>query len=82
LEGNPHFNGHWRTIEFHFDGDRLTLGGCLPSFYMKQLAQEAVRSLANSMQIEIVNEIVVVDFVGEVRSNDDTRDGKLPNSFL
>ncbi len=41
----------------------LRLEGCVPSFYLKQLAQEAVRDLKGIDRIE--NQIVVASPVGE-----------------
>jgi len=40
------------------DGDRLFLQGQVPSFYLKQLAQEAIAGIAGVVQV--VNEIEVV----------------------
>lgn len=42
----------------HCDGDRLVLRGRLPSFYHKQLAQEAVGNIDGVVQV--VNETEVV----------------------
>ncbi len=46
-----------RTISCHFDDGVLYLRGHLPSFYYKQLAQEAVRDVIGVRQA--VNEIEV-----------------------
>jgi hypothetical protein len=73
LESHPHFHGRRHGIELRCRKNRLFLGGCLPSYFLKQMAQEAVRCLAESFQIEIVNEIVVLSFDGEVRPLGGTR---------
>ncbi len=59
---DPHLHGHCRSVEFRCDGDYLLLRGCLPSYYLKQVAQEAVRRLAGSSDLKIVNEIDVQSF--------------------
>ena len=47
-----------KNISCEFDGDVLILRGCLPSYYLKQLAQEAVAALPEGKRI--VNQIAVV----------------------
>ena len=48
-----------RRVSCSYDHDVLTLRGWLPSFYEKQIAQEAVRGLSGVRRI--VNEIEVKD---------------------
>ncbi|QEG20409.1 BON domain-containing protein [Mariniblastus fucicola] len=67
LDGHPHFRCRYYQLEFRTQPGRLTISGRLPSFYLKQLAQELLRSL----NIEIVNEIEVVDL-------EDSRSSKQP----
>jgi osmotically-inducible protein OsmY len=38
-------------VDCHFDAGILSLRGTLPSYYLKQVAQEAVRGLAGVQQI-------------------------------
>lgn len=45
------------TVEPHNDG--LLISGAVPTFYLKQLAQELVRAVAGS--IELVNSVRVRD---------------------
>ena len=47
-----------KNISCEFDGDVLILRGCLPSYYLKQLAQESVAALSSAKRI--VNQIAVV----------------------
>lgn len=62
LEAHSHFKGRCGTIEISQDDEgHLVLEGKLPNFYLKQLAQECLRS----MQVSIRNEIVVA---GEIQS--------------
>ena len=56
LEQHPHFRGRSDLVQFRCTGNILRLGGCLPSYYLKQLAQEAIRGLE---QLQIQNEILV-----------------------
>lgn len=46
-----------RTVEVEFHEDRFTLKGDVPSFYLKQLAQETVRSATRG--IDVSNDILV-----------------------
>ena len=46
-----------RHIQVEQDGDRLYLHGRVPTFYAKQMAQEAVRQSVRGMQL--VNDIDV-----------------------
>lgn len=46
-----------KNVECEFQDGVLTLRGCLPSYYLKQMAQAAVGQVAGIQQI--VNEIVV-----------------------
>jgi len=47
----------FRMITCHFEDGVLTLRGKLPSFYLKQLAQEAVREVHRVRRV--INEIEV-----------------------
>jgi len=58
LEQHPHFYGHSKEIKIAFEDGRLTLSGCLPSFYLKQQLQEVVRCIEGVDRIE--NRVVVV----------------------
>lgn len=67
LELHPHFRGRGGFVQFQCVGNRLILNGCLPSYYLKQLAQEAIRPMAAVIdQLQIENQIVVASPVGEV----------------
>ena len=43
LERHPHFRGRVNEVAIEHDGRTLILTGRLPSFYLKQVVQEAVR---------------------------------------
>lgn len=68
LESHLHFQGRSQFVQCRCIGNRLCLDGCLPSYYLKQLAQEALRELSQFVQLE--NRIVVVSPVGEVICKD------------
>jgi osmotically-inducible protein OsmY len=56
LRSNPYLA--LKNISCEFDGDVLILRGCVPSYYLKQLAQESVAALSGGKRI--VNQIAVV----------------------
>lgn len=64
LESHPHFKGRSRWVQARCSNGCLYLEGILPSYYLKQLAQEAVRKLAGIDRV--VNQIKVASPVGEV----------------
>lgn len=67
LQSHPCFHDRCHTIGIESSEGRLILTGRLPSFYLKQLAQEALRGLA----WPLVNRIDVVcsDGVSSTRVN-------------
>ena len=65
LEQHPHFRGSSQFLRFELLHGILRLDGCLPSFFLKQLAQEAVRNVEGIDAIE--NCIIVARSVGENR---------------
>lgn len=64
LENHPHFRGrsNWVRCECHLG--TLRLCGRVPSYYLKQLAQEVVRKVPQVAGIE--NQIVVANPCGEI----------------
>ena len=62
LENHPHFRGRSRWIQARSRGGVLRLGGCLPSFYLKQLVQTIARTVPNIQRV--VNRIAVQDACG------------------
>ena len=62
LEGHPHFRGRADAVAIRQRGKTLYLSGRLPTFYLKQLAQEIVRHLPGIHGIR--NEIDVVSPYG------------------
>lgn len=57
LESHPHFRGRSRWIEIRFRNRCLHLSGKLPTFFLKQVAQEALRQMSEVESIK--NNIVV-----------------------
>ena len=57
LEAHPHFRGRSRLIQVNCVNGRLFLHGQLPSYYLKQVAQETLRDLEGIDCIE--NRIMV-----------------------
>lgn len=64
LLNHPHFRGRGDWIRCQVQNRCLKLEGYLPSFFLKQLAQEAVRSVEGIERID--NQIVVASPVGDV----------------
>lgn len=59
LEQHPHFRGRLSGLRIEQRGRTLFLSGRLPTFYLKQLVQEAVRHLPGVQHVR--NEIDVVN---------------------
>ena len=68
LESHIRFRGKTRFIRCRVDGKRLRLDGCLPSFFLKQLMQEALRSVPGIEEID--NRVVVDPALEHVFSSD------------
>ncbi len=68
LESSPHFHHHCQTIRVERKGRRLVLSGEVPSFHLKQLAQEVLHRL----DVAIDNQIVVVSAEGLSSERRDT----------
>lgn len=64
LERHPHFHGRSDWIQIRYRNRCLRLDGQLPSFYLKQLAQEALRNIDGVEQID--NQIMVASPQGHV----------------
>jgi hypothetical protein len=62
LERHPHFRGRLAGLRIEHRGRTLFLSGRLPTFYLKQLVQEAVRHLPGVGRVR--NEIDVVNPAG------------------
>jgi osmotically-inducible protein OsmY len=50
LERSPHFSG--RKLRFEAEDGRVTLHGVVPSYYQKQMAQEALLRVAGVDRVE------------------------------
>jgi len=64
LESHPHFRGRSRWVQCRHHKGRVYLTGKVPTYYLKQLAQEAVRDIGGVDMI--VNRITVGSPVGDV----------------
>ena len=62
LERHPHFRGRLSGLRIEHRGRTLYLSGRLPTFYLKQLVQEAVLHLPGVQRVR--NEIDVVSPYG------------------
>ena len=64
LEQHIHFQGRSRHLSFECNGKQLVLSGKVPTYFLKQLAQEALRDLIGLVHID--NRITVASPIGEV----------------
>ena len=48
----------FKSVSWHYEDGRLTLRGCVPSFYLKQVLQELMRDIDHVKQI--VNHVDVI----------------------
>ncbi len=62
LENHPHFRGRVEFLSIGQRGKTLYLSGQLPTFYLKQLAQELVRHIPGVHGVR--NEIAVISPYG------------------
>jgi osmotically-inducible protein OsmY len=62
LERHPHFRGRVNDVNIEQQGRSLLLTGRLPTFYLKQLVQEAVRHVPGVQHV--YNQIDVVSSHG------------------
>lgn len=77
LECHPHFRGRTQFLQCEIVGRNLILNGRLPSYYLKQLAQEAMRGLRGIDRIE--NRIRVASPIGEIREPDSSSGNSMPD---
>jgi osmotically-inducible protein OsmY len=62
LENHPHFRGRLESVAIEEHGKVLYLSGQLPTFYLKQLAQETLRRVPGVKSVR--NEIDVISPYG------------------
>jgi len=67
LEAHPHFRGRLGDVAIVDEGKTITLRGRLPSFYLKQLVQEAVRHVPGVHRVRNMIDLVSADGVSSVR---------------
>lgn len=58
LEQHPHFRGRASLFQVELLEETIVLSGCLPSYYLKQLMQEAIRPLLGLVGID--NRVLVM----------------------
>lgn len=65
---HPHFRGRENGVKIQQEGRNLFLYGCLPSFYLKQLVQEAVRRVPGVQNVFNQIDVISPDGVSSVRN--------------
>jgi hypothetical protein len=67
LEHHPHFRGRISDVYIEHEGRTLFLKGRLPTFYLKQLIQEAVRHIPGVHHVRNLIDVVSADGISSVR---------------
>lgn len=67
LESHPHFRGRLNDVFIAHEGRTLCLTGRVPSFYLKQLVQEAVRHVPGVQGVRNMIDVVSSDGISSVR---------------
>jgi len=67
LENHPHFRGRVNEVAIEHDGRTLVLSGRLPTFYLKQLVQEAVRHVPGVQRVRNSIDVVNAEGISSVR---------------
>ncbi len=67
LENHPHFRGRVNEVAIEHDGRTLVLSGRLPTFYLKQLVQEAVRHVPGVQHVRNSIDVVNAEGISSVR---------------
>jgi osmotically-inducible protein OsmY len=67
LERHPHFRGRVGEVCIEQEGRNLYLSGQLPTFYLKQLVQEAVRHVPGVQYVYNQIDVVSAEGVSSVR---------------
>lgn len=67
LEHHPHFRGRVSDVVIEHRGRTLILTGRLPTFYLKQLVQEAVRHVPGVQHVRNMIDVVSADGISSVR---------------
>ncbi|HEX3600923.1 MAG TPA: BON domain-containing protein [Lacipirellulaceae bacterium] len=67
LENHPHFRGRLNDVAVDHDGRTLILTGRVPTFYLKQLLQEAVRHVPGVHHVRNLIDVVSAHGVSSVR---------------
>jgi hypothetical protein len=62
LEQNCPYAFYFKRLTFHFEDGVLTVRGCVPTFYLKQVLQTWLRDLDNVRQLD--NQVDVVSATG------------------
>lgn len=67
LEHHPHFRGRVSDVYIEHHGRTLFLTGRLPTFYLKQLVQEAVRHVPGVQHVRNLIDVVSCEGISSVR---------------
>jgi hypothetical protein len=64
---HAHFRGRADTFEFECNANVLVIRGCVPTFYLKQLLQEALKQLDGVHRIDNRVDVFASDVLSSVR---------------
>jgi hypothetical protein len=68
LESHPHFRGRSAGVSIAQEGSNLFVTGRLPSFYLKQLVQEALRHVPGVKYVYNQIDVVSADGISSARN--------------
>jgi hypothetical protein len=63
---HAHFSGRADKFEFELIDDVLVIRGCVPTFYLKQLLQDALKHLNSVQQIDNRVDVIVSNGISSV----------------
>jgi hypothetical protein len=61
---HAHFRGRADTFEFECNANVLVIRGCVPTFYLKQLLQDALKQLEGVQRIDNLVDVFVPEALG------------------
>jgi osmotically-inducible protein OsmY len=68
LEGHSYWHVY-SQVTWEYENGTLTLSGCVPSFYLKQLLQETLRDIDQVKQIDNQTDVVNSSGLSSVRTD-------------
>ena len=64
ISRHAHFRGRADTFVFECNANVLVTRGCVPTFYLKQLLQNALKQLQGAQRIDNLGDVFVPEALG------------------